>query len=475
MAPDAVELPAKTGSGNVQRDDEDELYQDVVSQFPFLSGYSHVLFIFQPDANRSSEMILAALRHGFDKLVSQVPWLGGQLLHTPGPTGSSGHYSVAPWPSDAPANELIRVKHCEDLIPPMAQIMRAGAPAFMLDGKILTPFPSLPLPHGQDPPLPVINLQVNFIRGGVLLNTTTHHMAIDATGVVQIMRLLATILHGRDIPVAELEQANRDRRRVLQLIPRGEPVKDHSHLRAPPGHVTSPPSSPPKWCYFKMPVATVSTLKRLVASQQLRQVQQISVNDIISAFCWQRITAIRLARGFSPDTKTKMTRTIDARGALGVPITYIGHLTYFSVSQLPMSQVVSVPLVNIAHTLRRDLNAANTPWAIRSFATFIARQLDKSNLVYAGIRNLDTDLGTTALSSSQSGAQNESSVLAEDFGPVFGRLMCIRRPNVSPLTGGITISPVEDGAIPIVLCMPEADLEGLKKDRDWSRYMKHVG
>jgi hypothetical protein len=29
-----------------QSDSEEELFQDVVSQFPFLNGYSHVAFIF---------------------------------------------------------------------------------------------------------------------------------------------------------------------------------------------------------------------------------------------------------------------------------------------------------------------------------------------------------------------------------------------------------------------------------------------
>jgi hypothetical protein len=170
-----------------------------------------------------------------------------------------------------------------------------------------------------------------------------------------------------------------------------------------------------------------------------------------------------------------MTRTIGGRAAVGVPITYMGHLTYFSVSQLPMGQVASLPLSTIAQTLRREFSATNTTWAIRSYATFLAREHDKSRLVYAGLQNLDTDLGTTAFIASQSTRQEDSSAMPHDFGSVLGRLKYTRRPNSTPLPGGITVCPVESGAIPLLLCMPEADLEGLKKDSQWRRFTRHVG
>ncbi|KAL9082893.1 MAG: hypothetical protein Q9165_008746 [Trypethelium subeluteriae] len=473
----AFEQPAKSEIES-RRDEEDELYQDVVSQFPFLNGYSHGVFSFQPDAQTSREVIVTAVRNGLNKLTAQVPWLAGQVLHIAGPPGSSGLYTLAPWPSAAPKNEMVLAKDCESLMPPIAQILRAGAPISMLDANILTPFPGLPLPHGLEPPVPVLVMQVNFLRGGIIINVSSHHMAIDGTGIVQIMRHLSAVLQNREISAADLEQANRDRRYVVPLIPRGEPVKDHSYLRAPPGHVTAPPSSPAKWCCFKLPTSALATLRGVAssASESPQQQQQpISENDVISAFCWQRITAVRLARGFSTDTITKLTRTIDGRSAIGVPITYIGHLTYFSVSQLPMGRVATQPLSSIAQGLRRELNAANTAWAIRSYATFLAREPDKSRLVYAGLRNLDTDLGTTAFNASQSAALEDDSAMPDDFGPVLGRLKYTRRPNTTPLPGGITVCPVESGAIPLQLCMPEADLEGLKKDSEWRRYTRHIG
>jgi hypothetical protein len=73
-----------------QSDSEEELFQDVVSQFPFLNGYSHVAFIFQPEAHISRESIIATVQDGLDKIMDQIPWLADQVLHTSGPAGSSG-------------------------------------------------------------------------------------------------------------------------------------------------------------------------------------------------------------------------------------------------------------------------------------------------------------------------------------------------------------------------------------------------
>ncbi|KAL7625011.1 hypothetical protein AAE478_004225 [Parahypoxylon ruwenzoriense] len=465
------------GKDQGEYEDDSELYQDVVSQFPFLNGYTHGTWGFQIEENTSRDDIVAALRSAFATITSQIPWLGGQMIHIPGEPGSSGIYKPAPWPSDAPPNEIVRLKICDDLLPPMAQIVRAGAPASMLDGEIITPWPSLPFPHGLKPPVPIIAAQANFVRGGLILNMSLHHIAIDGSGYLQIMRLLGTVLSGHDIPAAEIEQANRDRRRVVPLIPRGEPVKDHSYLRRLPGDMPSPPTLPSKWCYFKIPISALPALRKSASSAPTSEGSSklFSDNDLFCAFCWQRISAVRLARGFSPDTISRITRAIDGRGAVGVPFSYIGHLVYQSFAQLPLDRIVSSPLPTITQLLRRELNAANTTWAMRSYATFLAREVDKSVLMYGGPRNFDNDLGATAFSASVADGKDAGPVMPDSFGPLLGRVRFIRRPNAAPLAGNITIGSIENGAVPIAVCLPEPDIEGLRKDSVWRRYMRYVG
>lgn len=463
----------------VDDDEDEERFQDVVSQFPLLNGYSHILLGFQINADTPRDSVVAALRAALGTITDQISWLGGQMLHVSGKAGSSGVWKPAPWPAGVPPNDMMRVKDCDEVLPPMAQILRAGAPISMLKGDILTPWPSLPVPHGLKAPFPIVAVQANFVRGGLLLVATLHHVASDAVGLVQLLRLLATALSGREIAQTELEQANRDRRRVVPLIPRGEPVKDYSHLRRPAGWTPNPPSSPPRWCYFKIPVAALPALRKEAASSSATSEggppQLVSDNDILCAFCWQRISVVRLARGFSPDTPIKFTRAIDGRSAVGVPCSYMGHMAHHSIAQMPLGRVVSAPLSTITHTLRRSLIAANTTWAIRSYATFLAREPDKTALVYGGLRDVNIDLGATSLVASAGDEKDTNSALPESFGPLLGRTCFIRRPYVSPLTSTITIQPAEGGALPVCLCLPEDDMEALKKDAGWRRYTRYIG
>jgi hypothetical protein len=456
------------------KDGEDELYLDTISQFPLLNGYSHGIFGFKTSSSVSRDAIVDTLRAALEKLVLEIPWLGGQMLQVPDHRpGFSDIYVPAPWPKSAPANQMLRVRDCEGDLPSMAQITRAGAPISMLKGDVLTPWPSLPMPHGLEPPLPVIAVQANFIRGGLLLNVSPHHVAIDGVGFIQFLKCLATVLKGQDISPEELEQANRDRSRVIQLIPRGEPVKDYSHLRRPVGWMPNPPKSTPKWCYYKIPVAALPALRKSGLSSSAEGQQLVSDNDIVCAFCWQRISVVRLARGLAPSTPVKFTRAIDGRSAVGVPHSYMGHMAHHSIAQLPLERVVSGSLSSIAQTLRRALSTANNTWATRSYATFVAREPDKSALMYGGLRDVNIDLGATSFVAS-AGDEGEEAI-PDDFGPLLGRVCFLRRPLVSPLTGTITVGVVEGGALPVCLCLPEDDIEALKKDSEWKRYMRYVG
>ncbi|KAL9611093.1 MAG: hypothetical protein Q9204_009037, partial [Flavoplaca sp. TL-2023a] len=439
---------------NKDRSLRENLYQDSIGQFPFLNGYSHVVYGFQIPAETRRDDVITALRNALDTITEQIPWLAGQVSQV------EGVYQPCPWPAEGPRNEVLRIKECDDLMPPMEQIMKATAPISMLDGNILTPWPSLPAPHGLEPPLPALVMQANFIRGGLLLNMVPHHMAMDGAGLMQMLRLLSTVLSGREIPAVELEQANRDRSKTVPLIPRNEPVKDYGHLRRPPGFTPALPLSPPQWCYFKVPLTGLPAMRKMATSGAKR----VSDNDILCAFCWQRISAVRLARGVAADTIVKFTRAIDGRTALGIPSSYMGHLIHHSIVSLPLGQVASSPLSAVAQVLRRALNATNTPWAIRSCATVIARERDKSQLVFGGLRDINLDIGATSVVAT---AGDEAASAVPDTYGLLGRSCFVRRPNVSPIVGTITITPAEGGALPIVLCLPEIDMEALKKDVEW--------
>lgn len=444
---------------------DEDLAQDSVSQFPLLNGYTHAIYGFQFKDDFTRDAAINALRTALSTLTEKVPWFGYQMSQIPG--GPPGVFEPTPWSSDYPTNEILRIKDCGDLLAPISQIIRAYAPISMLDGATLTPWPSIPVPHGIQGPVPVMALQANFVRGGMLLNFSLHHMAVDATGILQVGRLLSLALSGKECPQAELEQANRDRRQVVPLIAQGEPLKDQAHLRRPVGWTPNPVVSPPKWCYFKVTFANLRALRQ----QGTAEGGMVSDNDILCAFVWQRLSVLRVARGVPPQTIVKFTRAVDGRTALGVPSSYMGHMIHHSIARLSLEEVANLSLPKVAQALRRELNAVNNAWTFRSYATFVAREPDKSRLAFGGLRDVNLDLGAT---SAQGGAMDETRGEEDSFGR-FGVCRFIRRPHVAPIPGTITITPAEGGALPVVVCLPEIDLEALKKDGEWKRYMKYVG
>lgn len=457
MAAAATDMPTPAhDSSAAAADPQAESFLDIMSQFPVLNAYSQLVFGFDLPEDTSRDAIVSSIQTGLDEVVERVPWLGWHIVKHQ----DSGIYGAVPWPSDYP-RERVRVRDCTSTIRPLVDIVRAGAPMSMLPGSELCPWPALPFPHGLDV-APVFAVQLNFVRGGLILNLNVHHIIMDGGGALQLISMLVHRLHGREIPAADLEQANRDRSRVVPLIPRGEPLKDHSHLRAPPGYTFTPPDSLCRWCYFKMPA---SALPRLVRTAH-DPARLVSDNDVQCDFYWQRLTTVREARGLSSEAIIKFGRALDGRSALGVPMTYMGHIVTHGLTRLPAGRVTSMSLAELAQVLRKDLAAANQPWAIRSYATFIAREPDRARLLYSGPHNSNTD----AVASSIGQAAAPQGAWSE----LLGTCKFFRRPNVAPIPGSLVVTPAEGGAIPVLVCLPEADLQGLTNDPLWKQYMRHV-
>lgn len=140
----------------------------------------------------------------------------------------------------------------------------------MLDSHVLTPLPGLPEPHGLDLP-PAVAIQVKFIRGGAMLNLSIHP-SIPASWTLQAS------CSSRSFSRSPWKGAGSPRRTFaggtwiapdfVPLIPRREQIKDHTHLRWPPGYVPRHQASACVWCYFKMPLTAFSRLKELASADK---------------------------------------------------------------------------------------------------------------------------------------------------------------------------------------------------------------
>ncbi|KAI1389070.1 uncharacterized protein F4822DRAFT_268478 [Hypoxylon trugodes] len=471
-------------------------YPDVMSQFPVLNSYTNYLAIFKLDDDDSREAVTSAFRVAFDEIKDKIPWIGHEIVNIDSSSSNLGRIIAKPWPIGVSRQDFF-VKKYDNIMAPFKALAQANFPASMLPAEDLEPWPSLPTPPAASP-APVCALQLNFIEGGVILTISTNHTMIDGSGIISLRRVLAAVMNGEAIPDNELSILSMDRTRVIPLLAQGEPIKDHSHLlrRAP----TTPPPPleipPARWRVFRISreaVEEIKTRARTRDSSWIPTVSHISTNDALSAFCWQRFSAVRLPlivqrrRNKNNDETTdlhehlltRFGRAIDGRVAMGVPSSYMGHMVYHATLWLPMSAVATASLPFLATALRRALDEANNAWSIRSYATFLSRQTDRSRLLYGGPQNPETDFGVSSLVTAFDWERKSSL----RFGPLLGEPAVWRKTDHALISGCLYFLDTEyedcgggDGNVVqmVLLCLPEDELDALGKDKEWTRYFKEV-
>ncbi|KAI4179424.1 MAG: hypothetical protein L6R41_007856, partial [Letrouitia leprolyta] len=405
-------------------------FQDVIGQFPQLKTYNHGLFCFPVKDENSRAEIVETLEAAWDNVTSKIPWLREQVVNEGKKLGDSGYFTTAPWPSDvsAASKSRIYVKDCSDICPSYPELIKAQAPVSMLDGSILCPFPGFPLSYDESiiGPAPVVAIQANFIKGGLLLNFSNQHNMMDATGLFTFIMLLAAAMRGEELPEQIVEAANLDRSTIIPLLSSGEPIKNHDQLRRPaappPTTALAQPTTAPqqprptyKWAYFRISKSKIARIKTLAtppsppssgmpaSSTSTDSPKFISTNDALSAYYWQRLSTIRLSLNpnLTPMHRSKFSRAIDTRSVMKTPMGYMGQMVYQSASYLTMGEVTTLPLSTVAARVRADLKEANTEHAVRSYVTFLAGVKDKGELAYAGVFNPAADIGSSSMAGTE--------------------------------------------------------------------------
>ena len=449
------------------------IHQDVIGQFPILKTYNHGTLGFAIDEDAHRATVVVALQAATEKLITKFPWLAGAVINEGSGPGDSGIFKVVSWPIGASTfNRVLCVRDRTDALPPFAKLMSKKAPCSIIEGKLVAPYPGFPESYQDsiDNPAPVLAIQANFIKGGLLLNFSTQHNAIDASGMMQIIQLFSIAMQGAEFSPSAIKEGNRDRSRVIPLIAPGEPIRDHSHLRRPLEFSPPQPPSPdkvPRWAYFLMDGSAVPKFKA-EASQRKGydpSVPFISSNDALSAFYWKCIASVRARNGRSLNAVSKFLRAIDTRKAMGVSHEYMGHMVYHAATRMTLKELSETLTSAIACKLRRDLNDVNNRFSVRSYATYIANTPDKSLIMYGGLYNTDTDIGASAIANA-------------DFFHSFGLIgipQFARRPNLPPIPGCVYFMPSEGQNLPILVCLRDDDMEGLKTHAEWSKYTEFVG
>ncbi|KAI1097907.1 hypothetical protein F4804DRAFT_346776 [Jackrogersella minutella] len=440
------------------------IYQDVISQFPFLNGYTHTLRVFETSKATSREAIVEEIQTAFDELRSRIPWLAEQVITVDTGPGTSGFITSAPWPASAPPNNVAWADN-DALFPSLSSLLASGGPMSSFTPTNLVPCPGLPHPHGLSP-VPILIIRAVFITGGVMVVISAHHNMIDGTGLMQLWNHLSTLMNGGSLSKDAIQWANADRARVVPLLRTNEPAKDYSHLLRPAPWPLGPPPAA-TWCGFAVSRPALAEIKEIALKGTKRDGEFVSTDDALSAFCWQRICAVRLASGRCQASQaSKFGRAVNARRSVGLPDTYLQQMVVHATTRLALGDVVASSVAELAAMLRRDLEDARTEWSVRSCATFMARVPDKSKLLYGGLYNPATDVGG-------------SSLLTWGAKPfrmgVLGESKMFRKPDGPSIPGCMYFFPSDnEREVQLVLCLTREDLDGLKEDKEWRCYVNDV-
>ncbi|KAJ6013605.1 trichothecene biosynthesis acetyltransferase [Penicillium herquei] len=447
--------------------------QDILGQLPFLKSYTHLLLCFPAETDQSAEnfeewhqSFLSSFKSAAQQLVDAIPWLAGKVIE------DDGVFKVLPCSLWEAPNSIVRVKDCRASSPSYQEIVTTRGAIRHLNGSNLAPrsaFPESYLDSDTDP-APVLALQVNLVEGGILVDCAAQHNVLDMMGIEQCLTLLATAMNGEKLPTYALEQANRDRRSVISLLGPDEPLLDHSQFKRtirPPLAKKDP--DPHSWKYYRFSQARLIELKERALSEASFTGAYISTDDALSAFCWKEITTSRLkhTNGALAKTRTRFIRAVNARPALGVPQEYMGDLVVLAVSHFITDELVQAPLSQVAATMRNDLQAVNHKKYIRSFATFLATEPDRSSISYGGNFNPKADIGSSSWA--------KVKLYGVKFGSL-GKPTLVRRPNFGQLKSDIYFMPQnEDGDIDALLCMSEDDFTSLNASPEWTYFADHIG
>ncbi|KLU87295.1 trichothecene 3-O-acetyltransferase [Magnaporthiopsis poae ATCC 64411] len=469
---------------------------DILGQQPLLQIYTQITLIFAVPDDTRHEQIVQTLSEGLRRATTSFPWIAGQVVNEGAGNGSTGVFKIK---GLAPAPRLVvkDFRH-DNAAPSLKDLVDAGFPMSMLDEKLLAS--RMTLPGNVEGPREVLSVQANFVRGGLLLTFAAAHSVVDAVGQAEVMGLISEACRGDGFTADELRIGNLRRDNLVPLLDEsyqpGLELRDQ--VRGTGGTLPPPPPAPGpppvcSWVYFNFSAESLAGIKDL-ASQTIpagSPVQFVSTDDALSAFVWKSVARARLPRLLSEaasndERKVKFTRAIDIRTHLGLPPTYPGLMQTLWYHRHGLRRLTEVPLGVLAADLRAPLlpnpetqNGVSAgdvvpSWDVarhaRAIMTYVARTSDLSGVSFTATVDPASDLMLS------SWAKLGPALYGLDFGLGLGAPVAVRRPRFDPFESLAYLMPrAPDGGIALAISLRDEDLERLRADADFAKFVAFVG
>lgn len=438
--------------------------------------YTPLCFCFPLLEDVSHSQIIDKLTEGIEALSIAFPWLTAQVVIGDIATDTNVN------PKIIPLEKTCRL-HVQDLtldpsVPSMGALKKARFPSRMLDGTLLTPLTGLPSSYGESGEYPVFFIQVNFIKGGLLLNFAGEHSIMDGQGFGEIIRMFSKACHGKLFTEEELLQGNRARDNVISLLDLDnyKPGPEMEHLLIKPKATSTPDPGTTEplvctWQYFHFSPTKLSKLKNVASpsssSTEPFATPYITTNDAVSAFVWKSVSKIRSTR-LDPQTKSTFARAVDVRPALSIPPTYLGNMSNHTYTTIPLSSITSGSLSSLASTLRLALKPSELSYAMRSLATQLTLTPNETTVASGADLDFSGDIFFS------SWARFPCYTL--DFNLGLGFPESVRRPRFDALEGLMYLLPMDrQGGIDAAICLRDEDLEGLRSDKEFGEFAEWIG
>ncbi|GLA00792.1 hypothetical protein AnigIFM60653_010177 [Aspergillus niger] len=426
-----------------------------------------------------TQTALFTLQKGIDKLISELPWLAGDVILHTAPEGPKNRMHIAPPCIPLSEVPMLKVKHFDGDKDSSSQPIQS-----------FLPLPTF-IPASQQ--RPVLRFQANVFPGRIIVAMSFWHSVFDGTGAGVILEAVAECCKSTSEEfttnlVQTIAETHAELRKKVSNFPSECVTRlDHSVELGTP--VFDPNISTEQWNAMESALASTVETKRYTFSPekvakvkdictqlmpQLRSSEWISSNDVITA-----TLAICVDRALHPERADKtqsadFLMAVDLRNRVDPPLpeTYLGN-SIFPVHDDIYSEAMAGQTGDGADTL----HLAQLALRIRTKLT----SMDKTLMYSASAAVADYE-DWTKVEAGPAGIIVTSwrglKVFSLDFGAGLGHIVDFE-PGLTLVPGGCIFLPSrtsleKSGSIPmweVCITLKAGDSQVLEKDPLFNRIL----
>lgn len=439
---------------------------EYLGQQTLLKLFTPVCLCYSIDGRVKDSDVVEKLESGLTRLAESFPWVAGHIVTEGATEKSSGVLRIRPFEK----RPVLVVKDLRNNsnAPTMDALRNAGFPMKMLDESVVCPLTTRP--KSLNDVFPVLSLQANFIKGGLILSVVGAHNAMDFVGQGHLIHLFSKACNGQDFTKEELEWGNSVRTEIVPLLDNATDATNE--LGRPLRTSTSnfAPASNPDACVWRTFIFSKTSLEQIkvLANDTLpSSARFISTDDAVSALIWQAVTRARLPR-LDPGEETICGRACDVRSYLNVSKCYPGVLQNMVYSIFTFKQLVNESLGVIASDLRSKLDPSTVARNTQSIATYLSNTTNKNTSFTSSI-----EPSKDIMLSSWAKVDLYDKI---DFNLDLGIPEAVQRPDFVPVEGLLYLLPRKpNGDIYLVACLHQDDMNNLSADNVFLRYAQLLG